>query len=145
MPPSPRHSPTSERSGPQSATDLNPVLTCLVAWLIPGGAHLLHGHARKAAVLGGALLAMFVVGIAAGGRLFPLQGTDILVLLAAVAQWALFLPRVIAGLAGFGAGAVTAASYEYGNTFLIAAGLLNTLVLLDAYDLAAHANRKRSS
>ena len=31
---------------------------------------------------------------------------------------------------------VTAASYEYGNTFLMTAGLLNFLVILDAFDIA---------
>ncbi len=36
-----------------------------------------------------------------------------------------------------GAGLVTAVSYEYGNTFLMTAGLLNFLVILDAYDIAA--------
>ena len=35
----------------------------------------------------------------------------------------------------FGQGIVTAASYEYGNTFLIVAGLLNMLVAIDAYDV----------
>jgi hypothetical protein len=34
-----------------------------------------------------------------------------------------------------GEGVVTAASYEYGNAFLIVAGLLNTLVVIDAYDV----------
>jgi hypothetical protein len=29
-----------------------------------------------------------------------------------------------------------ASTYEYGNTFLIVAGLLNFLVMLDAYDIA---------
>jgi len=28
-------------------------------------------------------------------------------------------------------------TYEYGNTFLIVAGLLNFLVMLDAYDIGA--------
>ena len=36
---------------------------------------------------------------------------------------------------GHGAGVVTAASYEYGNTFLIVSGLLNMLVAIDAYDV----------
>ena len=31
---------------------------------------------------------------------------------------------------------MTAASYEYGNTFLMTAGLLNFLVILDAFDIA---------
>jgi hypothetical protein len=46
------------------------------------------------------------------------------------------LPYLAATLLGLGAGVVTAASYEYGNTFLIVAGLLNMLVVLDAYDIA---------
>ena len=37
---------------------------------------------------------------------------------------------------GSGAGGVVAVTYEYGNAFLIVAGLLNMLVVLDAYDIA---------
>ena len=37
---------------------------------------------------------------------------------------------------GAGAGRVVAITYEYGNTFLIVAGLLNMLVVLDAFDIA---------
>ena len=39
-----------------------------------------------------------------------------------------------AGL-GLGQGVVTAVAYEYGNAFLIVSGLLNMLVVLDAYDV----------
>jgi hypothetical protein len=35
-----------------------------------------------------------------------------------------------------GMGLVTATTYEYGNTFLMTAGLLNFLVILDAFDIA---------
>jgi hypothetical protein len=31
---------------------------------------------------------------------------------------------------------VTAVTYEYGNAYLIVAGLLNLLVVIDAYDIA---------
>ena len=106
------------------------------AWLVPGAGHFLQGRIQKAAVFFSTLIVMFVVGIASGGRLFPLQPSDPLVFLEAVAEWMLGLPRVIAGLGGFGAGDVTATSYEYGNTFLIVAGLLNALVVLDAIDFA---------
>ena len=37
---------------------------------------------------------------------------------------------------GYGAGNVIAVTYEYGNTFLIVAGLLNMLVVIDAFDIA---------
>jgi len=37
---------------------------------------------------------------------------------------------------GAGAGRVVALTYEYGNAFLIVAGLMNMLVVLDAFDIA---------
>ena len=37
---------------------------------------------------------------------------------------------------GLGAGDVRAVGYEYGNAFLIVSGLLNMLVVIDAYDIA---------
>jgi hypothetical protein len=58
------------------------------------------------------------------------------VFLSAAAQWMSGLARVASALGHFGQGDVVAASYEYGNTFLIVGGLLNSLVVLDAYDRA---------
>ena len=37
---------------------------------------------------------------------------------------------------GFGAPEAVKATFEYGNTFLWTAGLLNYLTILDAYDIA---------
>jgi hypothetical protein len=110
--------------------------TCVAAWLVPGAGHALQGQLQKALVLFVTLVAMFAIGIGFGGRVLPFQTVEPLVLLAAVAQWALGLPRIVAGLGGFGAGDVISITYEYGNTFLIVAGLLNALVVLDAFDLA---------
>jgi len=108
----------------------------IAAWLVPGAAHLLQGQTRKAIMFFVTLVAMFVIGIAAGGRLFPLDPSDPLVFLEAMAEWLIGLPRVVAGMGGYGEGRVTAVAYEYGNTFLIVSGLLNALVVLDAVDLA---------
>jgi hypothetical protein len=43
---------------------------------------------------------------------------------------------VLAAGLGAGSGRVVAWTYEYGNTFLVVAGLLNMLVVLDAFDIA---------
>jgi hypothetical protein len=59
-----------------------------------------------------------------------------LVFLAALANAALGLPWIVALSMDLGKGVVTAVSWEYGNIFLIVAGLLNTLVILDAFDVA---------
>ena len=42
----------------------------------------------------------------------------------------------IASSLGYGGGEVRAVTYEYGNAFLIVAGLLNLLVVIDAFDVA---------
>ena len=114
----------------------------IAAWLLPGAGHFLQGRTQKAVVFSVALVAMFTVGLLSGGRFFPLQPSDPLVFLEALAEWMLGLPRLVAGLAGLGAGDVTAATYEYGNTFLIVAGLLNALVVLDAIDFARERQRR---
>jgi hypothetical protein len=58
------------------------------------------------------------------------------VALAALADIGVGVPYFVARGLGYGDGNVIAVTYEYGNTFLIVAGLLNTLVVIDAYDIA---------
>lgn len=114
-----------------------PLAIGLVAWLVPGAGHILAGQQRKGVTLLVILGAMMIIGLAFGGRLFPFQFSEPLVFLAAAAQWALGLPRLIAAATGAGAGNVVAVTYDYGNAFLIASGLLNVLALLDATDIAS--------
>ena len=78
---------------------------------------------------------MFAIGLTLDGRLFPFAFGDPLVGLAALANLGMGVPYFIASGLGLGAGVVTAASYEYGNAFLIVAGLLNALVVIDAFDV----------
>ena len=49
---------------------------------------------------------------------------------------AIGLPYFVARMLGYEAGQVTSVTFEYGNTFTAVAGLLNILVVLDAYDVA---------
>lgn len=111
-------------------------LTYGLAWVFPGAGHMLHGQAGKALVFGAMLLPMYLTGLALGGRLFPFQTIEPLMLLATFAQWMMGATRLVTGWAGYGVGDVVAASYEYGNTFLIVSGLLNLLVMFDAGDVA---------
>jgi hypothetical protein len=111
-------------------------IVCVLAWAIPGAAHFWLGRWQKAIVFFVALLAMFVIGLLLEGQIFPFELSDPLVALAAVADFGLGLPWIVARTLGFGAGQVTAPTWEYGNSFLIVAGLLNSLVILDAFDIA---------
>ncbi len=115
---------------------MNPYLVMAAGWAVPGLGHLLLGRWRKGVVFLVALPAMFFVGLLMQGRLFPFDTSQPLVALAAVADLAIGLPYFLAGPGGYGAGKVVAVTYEYANAFLIVAGLLNLLVILDAYDVA---------
>jgi uncharacterized protein DUF6677 len=112
------------------------VLLCVAAWAIPGAGHLWLGRRNKGLVFLIALPLMFAIGLALRGRLFPFDLADPLVALAALADFGIGLTYFIAAGLGYGAGDVRAVTYEYGNAFLIVAGLLNVLVVIDAYDVA---------
>ena len=106
------------------------------AWLVPGAGHLWLRRTQKGVVFLVVLPLMFAVGLALQGRIFPFQLSQPLVALAALADLGIGAIYLLAWAMGWGAGTAVAPAYEYGNTFLIVAGLLNLLVVLDAYDIA---------
>jgi hypothetical protein len=112
------------------------VLLCLAAWAVPGAGHFWLGQRRKGAIFLVALSLMFTIGLWLHGRLFSFDLSEPLVALAAIADMGLGLPWLTARMLDAGAGNVTAVTYEYGNCFTIVAGLLNFLVILDAFDIA---------
>ena len=112
------------------------VLLCLAAWAIPGAGHLWLGRRSKGLVFLVAIPLMYIIGLALHGRIFPFDFSDPLVTLGALANLGMGLTYVIASTLNYGAGDVRAVTYEYGITFLIVAGLLNVLVVIDAYDVA---------
>lgn len=111
-------------------------LICAAAWAVPGAGHLWLGRAQKGLTFLVALPLMFAIGLWLDGRLFPFELGQPLVALAAFADLGLGVPYFVATAMGVGAGNVIGQSFEYGNAFLIVAGLLNMLVVLDAFDVA---------
>jgi len=120
-----------------------------VAWLVPGVGHLLLGRWGRAALMGGSVWLCFFLGLAMGGHMFDLsagQGPSQTLL-----QTLLQIPPMIANLGsgilyivswlldyGFADDPQQAAraTYEYGTTFLLIAGLMNYLTMNDAFDIA---------
>jgi hypothetical protein len=108
---------------------------CAAALLVPGLGHLWLGR-RKGLIFLVVLPAMFVLGLFLEGRMFPVEFSQPLVALAALANMGTGLPYILARVMSYGTGNVIAVTYEYGNTFLIVAGLLNMLVVIDVFDIA---------
>lgn len=113
------------------------VPACLFAWLLPGAGHFYLGRVGKGVGFLVSILALFALGVGMDARLEMSLGLeDILASAFSLAQMAIGLPYFAARALGFEAGQVTSVTYEYGNTFTAVGGLLNILVILDAYDTA---------
>ena len=106
------------------------------AWLLPGLGHLMLGKRGRGLACFGVVMGLFLFGLYLQGQLFQIQGADPLTFLAGIAEMGVGLPYFVAKLMRLGTGEVTAVTYEYGYTLLIVAGLMNALVVLDAYDIA---------
>ena len=124
------------RRQPEPPTSNLTAFVCTIAWVVPGAGHLWLGRSQKGLVFLIALPLMYAIGLWLDGQIFSFDLSQPLVALAALADLGIGAPYVIARALGLGEGRVVAVTYEYGNSFLVVAGLLNTLVVLDAYDIA---------
>ena len=109
---------------------------CVSGWLVPGLGHVMLGKRGRGLIFFGVVMSLFLLGLYWGGELFELDRSELLTLLAGLAELGVGLPYFVADLMGRGNGTVTSVTYEYGYTFLIVAGLLNMLIVLDAFDIA---------
>ena len=127
---------TAARATTVSGARAHALIVCVLAWAVPGAGHLWLGRREKGVIFLVALTFMFAFGLWLEGRLFPFEIGQPLVALAALADVGMGVPYLIAKALHLGGGRVVAITYEYGNAFIIVAGLLNMLVLLDAFDVA---------
>jgi hypothetical protein len=134
---------TKEASGERAP--LKAWLMGTAGWFFPGAGHLLQGHWGRAILVGGTIWVCFVSGLMMGGHLFKYSGAEqglsallqIPPMIANLGTGVLYLVCWLRDL-GFADDPQQAAraTYEYGNTFLLIAGLLNYLAMLDAFDIS---------
>ena len=109
---------------------------CAGGWLVPGFAHVLLGRWIRGLIFASCVLLMFGLGLAMQGKLYDLQFSEPLQFFAFLANIGSGIPYWIATRVGWGIGTMTWPSYDYGTTYLWVCGLLNFLVVLDAFDIA---------
>ncbi len=109
---------------------------CAAGWLIPGLGHIILRRWGRGLMFTLAVIAMFLFGVAMHGRLYDFTPEQPLHIFAFLANIGIGLPYVIAQRMGFGAGLLSSPTYDYGNTYLWVAGLLNYLIVLDGFDIA---------
>lgn len=124
--------------------------TALLSWAVPGLGHLVLGLWLRGLAFGLLVGATAAVGVSLSGRLYwfgygvsagPFDPTSspespALVAAASLVSIGLGLPTAaLRWLAGY-QGDVTAPGYEIGTAFLLTAGLMNLLLVFDAWDEA---------
>ena len=109
----------------------------VLGWAVPGLGHAVQKKYVRGAVFFGCITAMTALGIALGGRIYPFQTENPLTILAFFSDIGNGLLYVLSRFLPFGIGDMKLATFEFGTAFIAGAGLLNYLIALDAYDIAA--------
>jgi hypothetical protein len=112
-----------------------------LGWLVPGGGHLLLRRTWRGVLILFSVTSMFLIGIMMRGVLFrPRTGG----MLDTIIHTGGFLSDLASGILylftvwmGYAQPDMAGHAHDYGTKFIVVAGLLNVLAMVDAYEIAA--------
>lgn len=141
FPAAPSPSPAAPARAPEaSAASWFPAVA--LAWLIPGGGHFLLKRPGRGALIAVCVICTYLLGLMMRGALFAPQSGD---LLTTVIYYGGFIGNLLSGILyflstwlGYSQADVAGHVHDYGTKFLVAAGLLNLLGMVDAFEIATH-------
>jgi hypothetical protein len=111
-----------------------------LGWLVPGGGHFLLKRPGRGVLLMAAVILMFLLGLMMRGAMFQPQTGDILTTIiycgGFIGDLASGLLYLLSVWLGYNQSDVAGHVHDYGTKFLVAAGLLNILAMVDAYEIA---------
>jgi uncharacterized protein DUF6677 len=131
-------------------------VACVMAWLIPGGGHFYLGKRAKSLVFFVVVTVTFLFGLAMDGRVYLASPDQPLSYLATFANLGLGPMDLVGREASYDRilfrfpdemdraqyqeildrtrKRILAPTHEYGTTFILTAGLMNILLILDVFD-----------
>ena len=111
-----------------------------LAWLVPGGGHFLLKRTGRGALILFSVASMFLLGLMMRGAMFQPQTGDILTTIiycgGFIGDLASGLLYLLAVWFGYNQPDVAGHVHDYGTKFLVAAGLLNILAMVDVFEIA---------
>ena len=112
-----------------------------LGWLIPGGGHFLLKRTGRGALLLLSVTGMFLCGLMMRGAMFQPQSGDLLTTLINTGG---FIGDLSSGILyllsvwlGYSQPDTAGHVHDYGTKFLVTAGLLNILAIVDAFEIAS--------
>jgi hypothetical protein len=111
-----------------------------LSWLVPGGGHLLLKRTGRGLLLMAAITSMFVCGLMMRGAMFQPESGDLLTTLintgGFIGDLASGILYLLSQWLGYAQPDMAGAVHDYGTKFLVTAGLLNILAMVDTFEIA---------
>ncbi len=121
---------------PAAGVNLAAYVPVVAGWILPGGGHFWQRKWGRGALLLLSVVVMFLLGLAMHGKIYRANPADIVDTLAWLANLGAGGLYLAAKFFGYDVPEPPSAVADYGTKFLLTAGLLNALAMLDAYDIA---------
>lgn len=112
------------------------MLAPAIGWLIPGAGHLIQKRWIRGFLLMASVVIMFALGLAMDGKIYKPNTGDLLDILGFVGDVGAGGLYVLGRMLDWGSTAISYATADYGTKFIVVAGLLNVMSMVDAYHIA---------
>jgi TM2 domain-containing membrane protein YozV len=113
----------------------NAVVAVLSAWLVPGLGHFYLKRPLRGLAFFALVVASALIGCSLEGHLYKVMAGQPLTMLATFASMGMGFLYFLLRYALHYEGNIMGAGYEYGTAFLLTAGLMNLLLVLDVWDI----------
>jgi hypothetical protein len=121
---------------PAQQTNSMTMVAPVVAWLVPGLGHIIQKRYIRGLLLMASILTMFFVGLGMQGKVYAFNTGDLLDILGFVGDIGVGALYFIARILNWGIGNIHRAVADYGTKYIVVAGLLNVIAIVDAYHIA---------
>jgi len=122
---------------PAAGSGVMSLVAPLAGWLVPGLGHILQKKWIRGALLFISVLAMFMLGLGMQGKVYSANTGDILDMLGFIGDIGAGGLYFLSKSMDWGQGAIFRATADYGTKYIVVAGLLNIICMVDAYHIAA--------
>lgn len=113
----------------------NAAVAVLSAWLIPGMGHFYLRRRLRGVAFCALVVVAILVGCRLEGNLYQVTAGQPLTILATFASMGMGFPYFLLRYGLHYQGNIVGPGYEYGTAFLLTAGLMNLLLVLDCWDI----------
>jgi hypothetical protein len=127
--------PTIAKEAPPRAGAIS-VVAPLAGWLVPGLGHIIQRRWVRGALIFVSVTILFLCGLGMSGKIYGFNLGELLEMLGFVGDFGNGLFYFVARAMDLGSGSIFRATADYGTKFLICAGLLNIIAVIDAHHIA---------